>query len=220
MRLLEPDGIDDLALHPGGERLAGDGLDHQADETEPVVGILEARVGLDGGSGLEIGHQLLGVEEGAPIQELAGLLAVADDAGAVREDLAERGAGNPRVQALDVVSDRIVELELTLLAQLHDAGGGVALGVRGDAKAMARREGGALGQIGVAERLLQDDPVLVRDGDHAARLLGHAHLEVHPARDVVEGRGEPFLHGTDPDRRQIAGLMPRAHPVVHGNRTN
>ena len=89
--------------------------------------------------------------KGRRSQELAGLLAVADDAGAVGEDLAERGAGNPRVQTVDVVSDRVVELELALLAQLHHAGGGEALGMRGDAKAMARREADAPGQVGVAE---------------------------------------------------------------------
>src|ERR1019366_10633729 len=116
MCFIQPSGIDDLALDPGGERLAGEGLDREADEAESVVGILESRVGLDRGRGLEIRHQLVRVEEAAPIRELARILPVADDAGAVRQDLAKRGAGNPRVQIPDVMPDLIVELELALFA--------------------------------------------------------------------------------------------------------
>ena len=97
MRLLKPGGVDDLALDPGGERLAGDGLDHQADEAEAVVGILEARVGLDRGRRPQSAISSSRVGEGAPIRELAGILAVADDAGAVRQKLPERRAGDPRV---------------------------------------------------------------------------------------------------------------------------
>ena len=47
---------------------------------------------------------------------------------------------------------------------------------------MARREADAPGKIGVAEGLLEDDPIFVRDGNHAARLLGQLVPEVHPAR--------------------------------------
>jgi hypothetical protein len=184
------------ALDPGGERPVRNRLDHQADEPETMVGILEARVGLDGRRGLQIGHQLLGVEEGSPIAELTRVLAVSDDPGAVGKHLGQRCAGNPGVEVLDVLPDRVVELELTLLAQLHHAGSGEALGVRCDAKAMPRGKRYAPGQIGVTERLLEDDPVLVRDDDHAARLLRHPHLEIDPARDVVESRLEPFLHWT------------------------
>ena len=71
---------------------------------------------------------------------MAGIVAVADKAGAVREKLRDRGFRDRGVQALDKLPDGIVELELALFAQLQDAGRGEALRMRGDAKAMARRE--------------------------------------------------------------------------------
>ena len=86
------------------------------------------------------------------------------------------------------LADRIIELELALLAQLHDAGGREALRVRRDTEAMARRQALAFVQVGVAKRLVEHDAAAVGDGDHAAGLLGHPHLEFEPARDVVERR--------------------------------
>ena len=90
---------------------------------------------------------------------------------------------------------RVVELELALLAQLHDAGGGEALRMRGDAEAVARRERFAGVEIGGAEGALQHDLAAMRDRDDAARLLRGLHLEFEPARDVVERGGEPAVHG-------------------------
>ena len=46
--------------------------------------------------------------------------------------------GDVRMQAADILADRIVEPQLALLAQLHDAGGGESLRMRGDAEAVAR----------------------------------------------------------------------------------
>jgi hypothetical protein len=64
--------------------------------------------------------------------------------------------------------------------------------------AMARREALALDEVGAPERQLEDDAVLVRDGHQAARLLGGPHLELQPARDVVERSLQPFLHRGGP----------------------
>src|SRR3954471_21049911 len=88
---------------------------------------------------------------GAPVEELPGVTAIAYQTSRVREQLRDRHARDRRMETIDVVAGRIVELELPLLAQLHDAGGGEALRMRGDAEAVSRGERFAGVEIGVTE---------------------------------------------------------------------
>jgi hypothetical protein len=46
-RFLQPGGIDDFALDPSRIRLAYNGLDHETEKSEAVIGIFEPRIGLD-----------------------------------------------------------------------------------------------------------------------------------------------------------------------------
>src|SRR5205085_11920841 len=107
--------------------------------------------------------------------------------------------------AIDMPADRVVEMQMPGLAQLHDAGGGEAFRMRGDAEAVARRQRLASVEIGGAEGLFKDDLALVADRDDTTRLLGFPHLEFQPARDVVERRRQPFGHrvAASPNRDRL-----------------
>src|SRR5215213_2019010 len=129
-----------------------------------------------------------------PVMKLPGVTTVTDKARRVREQLRDGHARDRRMQAADELPGSIVELELAMLAQLHNAGGGEALGMRGDAKAMARSERFAGVQIGKSERALQHHLVAIRNRDQAARLLRGGHLEFEPLRDVAESGFEPAIH--------------------------
>ena len=67
-------------------------------------------------------HQLLVVEIGPAVGEVSGVIAVAGEAGAVRQQLRDGRLRDLRVQALDVLSDGIVQPQFALFAQLHDSG--------------------------------------------------------------------------------------------------
>src|SRR3954452_5388275 len=123
---------------------------------------------------------------GAPVEELSGVTAIASQTSRVRKQLRDRHARDRRMQTIDVVAGRIVELELPLLTQLHDARGGEALGMRRDAEAVSRGERFAAVEIGMTEGVFEHDLVTTRDRDDAAWLLRGLHLEFEPARDVVE----------------------------------
>ena len=187
-------GLDDLALDPDGVGLLRHGFDHEAEQAKAVIGIFEARAGLDRGRQLQLREQLLGVEIGAAVDELAGIGAVARQPGAVREHLRDRRLGDARMQAADILADRIVEPELALLAQLHDAGRGKALRVRGDAEAVARGQLLAGVEIGEAECMLGDDLAAMGEGDDDAGLLECRLLEFDPGADVVDRGSQPIVH--------------------------
>src|SRR6185503_6008113 len=114
---------------------------------------------------LEVGPELGLVKVGPAIGELPSIRAVTDDTGRVRKQLRDGGARDRRVQAIDIVPGRVVEFELALLTQLQNSGGREALGMRGDAKAMARGQRLAGAEIGGAERAFEHDPVAMRDRD-------------------------------------------------------
>ena len=95
---------------------------------------------------------------------------------------------------MDEAAGAIVELEPSVLAKFHDAGGGEALRMRGDAKAMVRGQRRAGAQIDDAEGLLQYDLAADRRRDDAAGLLGVAQLEFDPAWNIIERRRQPWLH--------------------------
>src|SRR5205085_1579488 len=92
---------------------------------------------------------------GAPVEELPGVTAIAYQTSRVREELRDRDARDRQMETIDVVAGRIVELELPLLAQLHDARRGEALRMRGDAETVPRRQLFTGVQVGVAEGALQ-----------------------------------------------------------------
>ena len=71
---------------------------------------------------LEVGHQLIDGREWTAILEEPGVGAIAHDAGAVGEDLAECCCGYLRVQAFHIFADRVVQAQFAGLAQFHDAG--------------------------------------------------------------------------------------------------
>src|SRR6185437_2679412 len=175
--LFEPGRLDDLAPDPRRVILAGQRLDDEPGQREAVVGILEPRVALDRRAAGEIAADLRDAEKGPPIEPLAAIGAVAHEPGAVREELSDRRLGDRLVQVADMLADGIVEPQPALLAQLHDARGGEALRMRGDAEAVARRQRQVLHQIGMAESALEDNPAALGDGDGATRLPGLAHLE-------------------------------------------
>jgi hypothetical protein len=112
------------------------------------------------------------------------------------KQLRDRRFGNRRMKALDIPPDAIVETQLPLLAELHDAGGGETLRMRGHAEAVARRERHSADEIGVPEGLLEDHPTIVNDRDNTTRLRGIAHLVFEPAGDVIERGLQPFIHGS------------------------
>jgi hypothetical protein len=89
----------------------------------------------------------------------------------VREGLRDGGFRDLRMQAFDILPDRIVKPQLAPLAEFHDSGGGETLRMRCDPKAVARGELFAGGEIGMAERVFGDHLAAMRDGDNAARLL-------------------------------------------------
>src|ERR1700752_2890391 len=131
-------GIDDLALDPLAIRFAGDRLDDEADKAIAMIGILEPRVRRDDRRRLEVRGELLCGWKRTAIGEEAGVAPVADKPGAVRQQLRDGGARSGWVEAADILPGRVIELELTLLAQLQDAACREALGMRGDTKAVSR----------------------------------------------------------------------------------
>jgi hypothetical protein len=169
--------VDDFALDPRSVRLAADGFDDQPDEAKTVIGIFEAGVGRDSRIIRKIGDQLLGVVKGAPVDELAVVGAVANDARAMREQLRYRRLADFAIEAFDIVADGIVEFQPALFAQLHHARRGETLRMRSDAETMARRHFFAAAEIGYSESLFENDAALMGDGDHAAGLIGERHLQ-------------------------------------------
>ena len=115
-------GHNDLAFDPVPIWLFRNRLDHEAEQSKSVVGIFEARIRCDGRRQLQVRHQLLRAEIRPSIAELAGVGAVAGETGAVRQQLRDRGLGYLRMQAFDILPDRIVQPQFALLAQLHDSG--------------------------------------------------------------------------------------------------
>jgi hypothetical protein len=159
-----------------------------------MIGIFEARVGLDDGRRLEVGDQFLGTEERPAIVKLFAGGAVADKAGAVGENLRDGGFRYLAVQAFDILPDRIVEPQFALFAQLHDSGRGKALRMRGDPKPVARGQLFAGFEIGVAERMFGDDLAAMRDRDDATGPLRGPQLKFEPAADVVHRGLLPGFH--------------------------
>ena len=79
-------------------------------------------------------------------------------------------------------------------AKLHDPCGSEALRMRGHPETVPRRQRRLAEDVGVAEAPFEDDPVFVDNRNHAARLLGFAHLVFEPLRDVVESGLQPVVH--------------------------
>ncbi|MGY4428991.1 hypothetical protein ACVWWO_001468 [Bradyrhizobium sp. F1.13.1] len=161
---------------------------------KPWVGIFEACARLDYGRQLQFREQLARVEIGTAVDELTGIGAVARQSRAVRQHLRNRRFRDARMQAGDILANGIVEPELALLAQLHDAGRGKALRVRGDAETVARGELLAGVEIGEAERVLGDDFAAMGECDDDAGLLDCGVLEFDPGADVVDRGSQPIVH--------------------------
>src|SRR5262249_25465618 len=188
-----------------------DRFDDQSNQTVPVIRVLEPRIGLDDRRALEIGPQFRRIMEGPAIAELPGVVPLPDEPSTVGEQLGDGHPIHRGMEVADVIACRVVELEPLLLAQLHDAGGGEALRMRGDAKAVARGQGLAAHEIREAEGPLEHDLAAMCDGDDTTGLLRHRHLEVDPLRDVVERALEPAVHG---HASEYSGLWPADRDAV------
>ena len=116
----------------------------------------------------------------------------------MREQLRDRRRGDAALEAGHILPDGVVEPQLSALAQAQDAGRGEALGMRGDAKTVTRRERLAAAEIGEAQGPLPDELAAMRDRGDAAGPLVRAHLEVEPLRNVVERSAEPAFHPCPP----------------------
>jgi hypothetical protein len=81
--LFETGSLDDLAPDPRAVGLAGDSLDCEAEECETVVRVFVPRVRLDHRRILKVGHQLIDIRERTAILVIAGIGAIANNAGAV-----------------------------------------------------------------------------------------------------------------------------------------
>src|SRR4029079_15915514 len=103
--------------------------------------------------------------------ELPGIGAVTGEARTMRKQLYDALGGDVSVQAADIFSDGVIELQSALLAQLQCAGGGERLGMGGDPKAVARRELLAGVDIGKTERVFGNDLAAMTDRDDDAGLL-------------------------------------------------
>ncbi|MGY3276418.1 hypothetical protein ACVJ5M_004015 [Bradyrhizobium sp. S3.7.6] len=194
LSLAQACGLDDLALDPGGVGLLRHGFDDEAEQAKAVVGVFEARPRLDRGRQLQFREQLPGVEIGTVVDELPGIGAIARQPRAVREHLRNRRLGDARMQAADMLADRVVEPQLALVAQLHDAGGGEALRMRGDTAAVARGEFFAGVEIGKTKGVLGDDFAAMGKCDDDAGLLECRLLEFDPGADVVDRGSQPRIH--------------------------
>src|SRR5262249_7315748 len=163
-----------------------------------MVRVFEAGAALQDRRLRQVGPQLIGIAKGPAIVPLAAVDAVADDPRAVRQQLQDRHLGQLRMQAVDMAASPVVKRQAAFLAQLHDAGGGEGLRMRGNAEAMARRQCRALRRIVMAEGCFEHHLAALGDGDGNAGQLEATPLEVDPLRDVVERRLQPFLHGRGP----------------------
>src|SRR3954463_12286042 len=111
----------------------------------------------------------------------------------MRKQLRDRGLRDLRMQTADILSYRLLEPQFALLAQLHDARRGKALGVRGNPEPVPGRQLLAGFQIGLTEGEFGDDLATMRDGDDAAGLLRMLHLQFDPAAEVTDRARYPRL---------------------------
>ena len=100
--------VHDLALDPGTIGFVRDRFDHEAEQAIAEVGIFEFRVGLDHRRDLQILLQFAQGEERPPVIELAGVVAIADQARAVRHELRNGGARDLGMEVGNEAAHRIV----------------------------------------------------------------------------------------------------------------
>lgn len=170
-RFAETDGIDDFALYPCAINLARHGFDDKSQQAVAVIGILEARIGLDHGRQLQVSSELVRAGERSPIEKLTGVAAIANEAGAVGKKLRDRRTRHGSIEAGNEFARLIVELEFTLFSELQDSRCSETLRVRGDAKTVAGGKRLPGRQVGGAERLFKHDHASMRDRDNTPWLL-------------------------------------------------
>ncbi len=140
------------------------------------------------------------------------------------EQVAERWRAPTRVSGRETVGREVlpyrgVEVDETLLPELHEGDGGEGLGDRGDSEHGATRDRRRRGDIGatvtpeVGEATVTDNA----DGQSHRRLVGHdpVHQGVYrpQLRMSAEGRRGGFRPGTDGRRH---GIAPGRHGRASG----
>ena len=166
-------------------RDARDALDDDAEQREREVGVVEPRAGRQHELGLgERLEQLVRRREAQ--RQPRVVLRLALQARGVREQPADRR----RVRsALDVPVERVLEVELARVAQLHDRGGGERLRDRADAVLRVRRRLVTRLDVGGADRALPDQLAVAENGGAEAR---HALLALLRSDEPLEARSQPL----------------------------
>src|SRR5579872_1396932 len=75
--------IDDFAFDPRPIFLASDRFKNAAEQSKPMVGVFEPRVGVDHWRPLQISHQFISGQKWPGVGELSGIFAIANDTGAM-----------------------------------------------------------------------------------------------------------------------------------------
>ena len=188
--------LQDLLLDEGGERLAGDFLDDQAEQDRVGVAIVElgSRRELQGMAEGDLQQLLRRIfPHGLLRHVLVRVVGVVEEPAAHLRELPER---DPVAawHALDVAVDRIVETKLALVRQHQEGGGHERLGVAADAhvevgghRLVARRvadaEGPHIGRV-----------VVVPDADNGTWNGG----PLYPPVDRLVQCGVPLVSGALP----------------------
>ena len=190
-------------------RLAAHLLDDQPCQCVGEVGVLPASLRRE--RGLPLRHQRLQLFARREGERRPVVSRLARQSRAVCQQLLD---GDRRIvrpwrryrEPRQVLRHRIVEMELALLAQLHDGGCREQLAVRGHAEFRLRRHRHLAGDVGESEPFGPHEPLIRDDANDHSRVAAGAKLPVGPgaeqslgAEDVRVGRGvfsgEPCANG-------------------------
>ena len=184
----QPDGLEELLADVVHVRDAGHALDDDAEQRVGQVRVVEARAGREHHLGrLECLEQLVRGREAQRQPRVVVRLAL--QARRMREEPADRRLVSC---AVDVQVERVLEVELSRVAQLHDRYRRERLRDGADAVLRVRRRLGPGLYVRHADRRLPDDLAVAGDGGRDARqplvaLLG--------GKELLELGAQPFRRG-------------------------
>jgi hypothetical protein len=215
-RCAHPERIEDILLEIVGPAHAGDLLDHHSCDRVREVRVLPTDFRRE--RGLALGHQLfeLGFRREVEIAPMGARFA--GQARAVGQQVLD-GDGRivrrrgPKLEPRQILGDRIVEPDSTLLAELHDRGRGEELAVGRHAKPRVELHGATGVDVRAAETPRPDQILIRDDADDDTRQLADRDLTIEPGREQADlrfhvgivGGGRRRKGGRDAGRRQQAG---------------